>query len=126
LHLLRYDRTVRFSNHIGLERDLMASVAKPTTAITNSSDYTITSLTNYIHAVFQCDGRFVCIDFDFYDHEPSGARYPRHFVLSSEEAILIGRQIEELGSPGEFPITAVEDDVKAFGRRLREYGETGR
>lgn len=101
----------------------MTTTKNPQGTATGSFDL---ELTRDIHALFKSDGRTVRLEFYFHGDSPDGNKYGQDFAFPSEEAVRLGRQIEESGSPGQFPITATVEVVKAFGRRLKEYGETGR
>ena len=89
--------------------------------IIHSSDLEITPNQN---AVFECDGE--CVFVEFYYQRDTNKRHPKRFVLSRDEACREGEQIAQSGFPGRFPFDAAPDDVKAFGRRMKVYGETGR
>jgi hypothetical protein len=95
-------------------------VATPSGAAATSSDLEITK---DLHAHFRRDGKSVSLDFYIHDPNPDGVRHPRHFEFSHDDAVRVGKQIEESGSWGEFPIIAEISVVRAFGRYLREYAE---
>lgn len=79
-----------------------------------------------LHAHFRRDRKSVSLDFYLHDRNPDGIRHPSHFEFSHDEAVRVGKQIEESGSWSEFPIIAEISIVRAFGRYLREYAEIPR
>jgi len=76
-------------------------------------------ITANLNAAFQCDGKFICIDF-----YRDGQKVGRHFVLASREAVEVGMRIAQTGLPEDFPISAGPNSVRVFGNKLREYGES--
>jgi len=86
--------------------------------VKNQVDFEITPS---VHAIFNNQGGSVLVLFTV-----DGKYLPQKFTFFFGDAEQLGKHIEETGEWADFPIGGVPTDrLKAFGARLREYGQHG-
>jgi hypothetical protein len=84
------------------------------------SDFSITN-NGSVSAVFNCDGQSVSIVF-----YANGNQVGCPVVFARSEAVEVGKRVADTGIYEDFPVSGVLlADLKNFGVRLRQYGETG-
>lgn len=74
------------------------------------------------HAVVQCDGRVITIQYVVNDEPVGDAR-----CYTRADAVRLGQKLTRDGYHRDFPVSGISTaDVKVFGARLVEYGLNGK